>query len=114
MGASVIEYKGKKIIYADYRGLTDKEEMIKVLDQGLALHKANPDSIGVITNFTDTYLSQDFVEKIKQDTKGISGKIALIGITGVKKILINAINKVVQANTKIHDDEISAKEWLIS
>ena len=118
-GYSVINYKGTEIAYIDYRGLK-LEQMLQTLDDAVEIaikrsqegHPPRP----LLTNITGAFAVPEFMEKVKEagkKTKHLTSKSAIVGITGAKKILLQAYNLFTKLNTKIFDDEELAKEWLI-
>ena len=114
-GYSVITYKGKEISYLDYRGMK-LEDMLRTIDeavqQSLKLQKKRLQ----LTNATGIFAVPEFMEKIKEagkKTRHLTSKSAVVGITGSKKILLNAYNLFTGANMMAFDDEESAKEWLV-
>ncbi len=46
-------------------------------------------------------------------TEELFSKTAVLGITGVKKILLNVVNKLTSVNAKPFTDIESAKDYLI-
>ncbi|NJO88512.1 MAG: STAS/SEC14 domain-containing protein [Chloroflexia bacterium] len=118
-GYSVINYKGKEIAYIDYRGLK-LEQMLQTLNNAVETaikrsqegHPPRP----LLINISDAYAVPEFMEKSKEagkKTRHLTSKSAIVGITGAKKILLQAYNLFTRINTKVFDDEESAKEWLI-
>ena len=41
-------------------------------------------------------------------------KIAVVGITGIKKIFLNVYNQFIGGKTKAFETEEEAKEWLVN
>lgn len=66
-------------------------------------------------------LRNSFANKDATDAFGESGKIsksllkktAVLGITGLKKILLNAVNRISSVEARAFNSEEEAKEWLI-
>jgi hypothetical protein len=112
-----IEYKGKKILYADYRGLKSEDLMLQNLKAEGEIYKSTSFNILSLADFRDTYISKDFMEKIKQlgkEHKGRTAKAAVLGITGIKNIFINVYTAFTGESLKCFNDELSAKEYLIN
>ena len=114
-GFSVITYKGREVRYLDYRGmkLEDiKEKLDETTKEALRLNKRRL----VLANLTGVYAVPEFMDTVKEagkKTKHLTIKSAIVGITGAKKILLNAYNMFTNSNTMAFDDEETAKEWLI-
>jgi len=114
-GHSIINYKGVDISYLDYRGLTTKE-MIDAIDVAVKQTLSNNKSIPLLTNIKDAYAVPEFMQKAKKagkEIKHLTPKSAIVGVNGAKKILVNTYNIFTKSDTKVFDDEESAKEWLI-
>ena len=108
-------YKGKEIIYTDYRGMDDDELIAtayKVVDYLLNLNRPTLQ----LTNITGIYFTPKIMELLTKLTPRVEHLIikdAVIGITGAKRILFHTYNAIVRGNAKAFDDEQAAKEWLV-
>lgn len=118
-GYSVLEYNGKEIAYLNYQGL-GLEQMLQALEDAVKVAEkrsaAGEKPRPVLINITGAYAVPEFMEKSKEvgkRTRHITSKSAIVGITGAKKILLQAYNLFTNVNMKVFDDEQSAKEWLI-
>ena len=119
MDVKWIEHKGRRILYVDYRGAKNEEEMLSVLYKSNEEEKASSEKVTVLANFENTYASSKYMDEVnrlgKEVTKNIVDKTALIGIVGIKKILVNSFIRFTgDNNLKIFDNEDNAKEWLVS
>ena len=114
-GYSIITHKGKEILYVNYSGM-GKEEVLQTMDDAteFALEQNRP--MLRLSNMTDVYAVTEIVDKAKQcgkKTKHLTIKRAAVGITGAKKVLINAFNRFTGNNAKAFDTVEDAKEWLV-
>lgn len=114
-----IEVKGKKIIYIDYTGLKELEEMFAVLDECVKIVKTLPGNYLSLTNFTDSVASSEFMDRLKKEGKSVfeqkTGKGASVGITGLKLILFQAYLRFTGSkNRKLFNTEREAIDWLVS
>jgi hypothetical protein len=113
---SIITHKGREILYVDYRGMKEQdilEEMDKATE--FALKENRP--LLRLSNMTDVYAVPSVVDKAKASgkrTKHLTIKRAAVGITGAKKVLFNAFNRVSGNNARAFDDVEEAKDWLVS
>jgi len=114
MAAEIREYKGIKYIHADYTGILYIDEMLAILDTGLSLYRENPGINKVLSNFTDAFITKEFVEKIIHEGKEQHARIALVGVTGIKSIIVNTINAATMFDSRVFKYESDALEWLIS
>jgi len=115
-GYSIINYKGKEILYVDYQGLKT-EEVINMMVEAteFALKENRP--LLRLSNMTDVYAVKGVVDTGKEcgkRTKHLTIKRAAIGITGAKKVLLNAFNRFTGNNARAFDKLEEAKDWLIT
>lgn len=118
MGPEWIEFKGKKILYIDYRGVKDKDVSLSILRKTVEIERKSCGNLLILQNFEGTYANKEFMEEIKKLGKEVKDKVkknALVGITGIKKILLRAyIAFSGEKDIKTFNTEEDAKEWLIS
>jgi hypothetical protein len=114
-----IEFKGKKIVYSDFRGAKDENDMIETLKYQFEFERI---IIGKnflrLTNFENTFVTQKFLDEIKRLGKELMKekkvKSAIIGIVGIKKIFVSAYIKFTgDENIKTFNNEEDAKNWLV-
>lgn len=112
-----INYKGKKVLYGDHTGLSGKN----LVDNVIALTKkvivSNEKPVLVLSNFSDSYASKELMDYLHSEESKLSAnmsKVAVVGIVGIKKLLLNSYNQITRGNTKAFDTEEQAKEWLVS
>jgi hypothetical protein len=108
---SLIEYKGARILYADYSGLSG-EEYIEVIEEFKnELLKQPPGSVVTLTNVTDTTVTNEIKDKLKdmgEQTEGISKYAAAVGVEGFKKVIAVLIRRDLYWADSLEE----AKEWL--
>jgi len=117
MPASFIEYKGKKVLLIDYRGLKKKEEMIKTLHESIALYEKSPEKLRTLIDVTDAAGNSEWMNESKKYGKQVGDKTlrsAIIGVTGIKKVLLMGYNSVVKGRLKPFDTKEQALDYLTS
>lgn len=110
-----INHKGKKIFRIDYSGLSE-QEMIKQLEEGTQLMLKQQEPILYLGIFTNTVLTTAFMNRANQlgkETEKIVARSALIGISGMKSVLVNTYNMLTGNKMRAFKDEEEAKEFLI-
>lgn len=115
MPVSFIVHKGKKILYIDYSGIKKREEMIANLHEAVRQYKQTPENLRTLINVTDAAASKEWMAESKKYGKDLSGqtiKGAIIGVTGVKKILLQAYNAVSQGSLKPFESKDEALDYL--
>ena len=109
-------YKGKKILYNDYRNLQGSE-IPDILDAILSLTlKSGEKGYLNLVDVRDSYANKETIDAFNKGAKAvkdITDKTAVLGITGVKKILLNVVNKFSNMGAKAFDTIEEAKEWLV-
>lgn len=114
---SVYEYKGKKIIEENYSNL-GPEDIIAVFNKAPKYIRAEPKgSVLNLVRVTDArYNSEviDVMKKISKEDKPYIKKTAVLGIDGLKRILLKAISIFSGRGFQVFDEEEAAKEWLVS
>ena len=111
-----ITYKGKEIIYVDYRGQSE-EEMLETAASLRDYLISNPGEHLRLVNITDTPATRKFTAYIREmgkETKSVPVKGAVVGITGAKKVLLSGYNRLLGGAMRPFDDEETAKEYLAS
>lgn len=115
MEAKFIEHKNQKILYIDQRGAKTEEELLDLLHQGVKMHEKAGSHTGIMVNFENGFFTRKFADEIKTYTKNQPGKKALIGVTGVMKVIVSGINMLAgHKDVELFDTEEEAKEWLVS
>ena len=113
----LINYKGKEIFYSDFRDLSG-EEYIQTIDKNIKYAKdLQKSDILFLSDIRDSVVSSEVAAKLKsisEDLKSFTDRMALIGITGVKKIFFQVLGKMSSMKMKAFNDVENAKEWLVS
>lgn len=98
MAVSWIEVDKKKIFYVDYRGLKTQEEMIENLKKAASMLLDSKPHFLFLADFRGATMGYEFQKlsnKLSTTIKGLQpDKAAIIGITGLKKLILNAFNLV--------------------
>jgi hypothetical protein len=117
MSANWIDYKGKKIIYIDYMGMNKDHmtEMIKKATQMIL--DAKSEEVLSLSNVTDCFFDKELLEVIKNQG-AISlphcKKAAVVGVTGIRSVLLSAANAFWPKARKPFDTVEEAKDWLVA
>ncbi len=114
------EHKGQRIMYVDYSGIQDEEEYLRAIDQfeHAVLNQPKGIKMPVLVNVADTILTSQITNRNKEVVKkardaGIpDGPTALLGVTGFKMAVVQAMMFLMPYMT-VAKDEQSAKDWLV-
>jgi cytochrome oxidase Cu insertion factor (SCO1/SenC/PrrC family) len=117
MPFSYIEHKGEKILFIDYSKCKTIDEMLKLLNDVRREYEKSNESFLVLNDFTGANPSNDFVEQAKKykelfDDK--TAKTAVIGIVGLKRLLLNGYNVFVTKKQVPFDTKEEALDYLVS
>jgi hypothetical protein len=111
-----IEYKGKRILELKYSGLPAAEipDMFDVIFQKISNEEPNSviylmDASNMNFSMKTITLFNQFASKTKPFDKGV----ALLGATGLIKIMYDGFSKVFTKTLKTFDSREEALEWLV-
>lgn len=116
-----ITYRGKQILYCDYSGYTlrDFDALKAEMDAAVAVLVEQPEgSCLALTDVRRSVASPAVVALIKDAaivTAKHVRKQAVLGITGMKKVLFDAVIRVSKQPARAFGDleEEEAKQWLV-
>lgn len=116
-----ITYRDKQILYCDYTsfGLRDLDGLKAEFDGVLEILSHQPErSVLVLADVRESVASLEAVKALKQQSAASAKfvrKLAVVGATGLKKILYDAIMRLINQPARAFDDldEEKAKQWLV-
>lgn len=113
---SWITHQTKPILYIDLRNKSE-DEIIRFANEAkdLLISTKKADNLRLI-NVEGAFGNKVIMDELKRVgtlTKPYWTKTAIVGVSGMKSILLKAYNAIVKGNTKSFDMEYDAKEWLI-
>jgi hypothetical protein len=117
-----ITHKGKQILYIDYTGLKtpkDTDIILKTIEAAKKIVENSQENLLFLSNATDASTNIEVMNELKQfaaycKQKDIVKKECIIGIAGLKKVLLNAVNTFAKSSLKTFETLEEAKDWLIS
>ncbi len=114
----IIEHKDQEIMYVDYRGFKTQDELVALIDK-VALELENrSNKIHVITNFEGVKVGSEYMTRAKELGNTVfaekMNKSALLGITGLKKILLKSYNMFSKNQQHPFDTLEEAKDFVVS
>ncbi|MBN1181394.1 MAG: hypothetical protein JXB49_03840 [Bacteroidales bacterium] len=113
---SLITYKGKEILYVDYRETKSEQEMIDILESTGQFLLDNNIPRRILSNISGTYVLSSFMKRAKElgkKTQHLTPKEAIVGIIGPKKTLLKIYNLFTGVELMPFDNEEDAKEYLV-
>ncbi len=116
MGAEWINHKGKKILFINY-GKLSLPEMLALVKKAAAMIVASGSSENLtLTDVSDAFVNNEFIAFAKEQSKislPLTKKSAIVGVTGVKKILLKGVNAFTSKPRVPFDTVEQAKNWLV-
>jgi len=119
------KHKNKEILLGDYSNITSQEEYTKIIKQATAKSikdiKAkyeNPDhAVLMLIDIRNSVIGTETLSVFKENAKKIKPymkKVAVLGIHGVRKILLESVVWFSGLDAKPFDSLEEAKDWLVS
>ena len=116
MPVKYIQYKGKTILYIDYRNMTGNEGIATLHEEEKEVRTWTQPGL-VLNDFRNSKATSEFMAEAKRLGKelfsAMEKKTAAIGVTGIQNILLQAYNAFSKDKLVPFATEEEAKEWLI-
>lgn len=119
------KHKNKEILLGDYSNIKSQEEYVKIIRQAAAksikeikTRYENPDhAVLMLIDIRDSIIGTETLSIFKENAKKIKPyikKVAVLGVNGVRKILLESIVWFSGLKAKPFDSPEEAKDWLVS
>ncbi len=110
-----IQHKGKQLLQLDFSS-SKPDEVLAIMKEAKGVIAAQPPaSIRIITDVTDAGFNSAVSDAMKEfvtHNKPYVTASAVVGITGLKQIIFNAVLKFSGRNLVAFDTLAKAKDWL--
>ena len=110
-----IEYKAKKILHLDFTGRKVAELPQAIQTAKTLVGKEAQGSVRTLTDVTDMEVTKETSAVMRDLTtfnKPYVVAAAVVGVTGLKKVIYNAIVAISGRNMQTFDTIEMAKDWL--
>jgi len=111
-----ITHKDKKILFFDIRDNPDPLESMRIGDQAKAIIMAQPqNSVLHLTDVTRARYNPEATDYMKEYSAQVTPFVkasAMVGVGGIRNIILHALIRVSGRNIKLFDDLEKAKDWL--
>jgi hypothetical protein len=111
-----IKHQEKEILLLDFSNST-ADEVLKIIEQAKRVISSRPQqSLLTLTDVTNARFNADVSEQMKAFTvhnKPYVRAGAVVGITGLKRIIFSAVVAFSQRKLESFDDREEAKQWLV-
>lgn len=115
MQSRQIEHKGVRIFYADYSNYGRDIPALKTeVDSFDAMIEQQQDAL-VLVDIRNTVTSSEVVSLMKESalrTKGHVARTAVVGVSGIQKVLAQAVARFSSEPLTLFNDVDSALDWL--
>jgi len=116
MSIEWIQHKGKRILYVKYSDLSTDEALAQIRKATQTLVDSHDRNNLTLSDVRDAHIDQDFVDLSKAQgkiSKDYTKKAAIVGVEGVRKILLKAVNMVSGNPREPFSTIEEAKDWLV-
>jgi hypothetical protein len=111
----IVEAYGKRIVQIDFNGCTPEQYRPVLAEAERVILSEPPCTVRTLTLVGDTHFDREAVEELSKFavhvTRFVKGN-AMVGLSGVKKVIFGGIKPLYKAPVGVFDDVQSAKEWL--
>ena len=114
-----MEHKGQSFMYSNFSGFGRDTDALRteVLAADGEICKRPKDSVLVLVDVRGTTTSTEAVDVFRHSaarTKGWVIRQAIVGVTGIQKILARAVARFSGEELVLFDDVDEAKDWLVT
>jgi len=116
MSIEWIYHKEKKILYINYSGLSSEEALAQIKKATQTLVDTKDRSNLTLSDLRNAHIDQAFMDLSKEQgkiSKEYTKKAAVLGIEGVRKILLKTVNMVSGNPREPFPTMEEAKDWLV-
>jgi hypothetical protein len=112
----IILHKGKSVLYLDFTNMRDKDEIMKLEDDGADYIRKQPlNSVLTLTNMENMFFNNELKKYFEEKVRGNAPFVkagAVIGMTGLISIMYNAFVTVTGRNIKSFKSKEEAMDYL--
>ena len=117
MSISFLQHKGKKIVYVDYSHCKTEKELLTVLFELRDVYKNSSENFITLSDFTGTFGSRNFMKEANRLGKELfdaqTKKSSVLGITGLRKVLLQAYNAIMKNKLVPFETKKEALDYLV-
>jgi len=113
----IIYHKGKTILYLDFTNMKDKDEIMKLEEEGAIYIRKQPlNSVLTLTNMENMFFNNELKKWFEDKVKGNAPYVkagAVIGMTGLISIMYNAFVTVTGRSIRSFKSKEEALDYLV-
>ena len=118
MPVSYITHNGRKILYVNFKDMKTKDKVMDNIEEMKKFYVEATEDIYLLLDVRGTYNDPEVMDRLKtygkQYFNGKSVKRAVLGVSGVKKILLKGYAMFTKTEVQPFDSEEDAKDYLAS
>ncbi len=116
MPVSYVTHKNRKILHVDFKDIKEKEKVLDNLEEMVKFYKSATEDIYLLLDVRGTFTDPEVMDKLKNYGKSVfkgkSKKRAVLGVSGIKSILLRAYSLFTNTDVAPFDDIEQAKDYL--
>ena len=116
MSANWISHKGKNILLIDYNGLDLQQQLDQIRTATKILLDTGKKDNLTISDVRNITISNEFTELAKtmgKQSGQVTKKAAALGVSGIRKVILQAVNAFSGNPRRPFDTLEEAKDWLV-
>lgn len=120
MSVTWLDYKGTRILYADYRECASVTDELAVLEEQGRQLRLRPVKSLLLSNFEGVSVGSGYMNEVKKRGAASASRFiarnAVLGVTGLKAILLEGYIAAsgMRDRMRAFDNEQAALDWLVS
>lgn len=112
-----IEHEGVKILFANYKDVKSQDEMFSILEEIRVVLEGTTEKVLWLIDATNAAIGPDYMKASKEQGKKYADKVeksAMIGVAGLKSMLLKGYNSTSGNSVKPCDSREEALAYLLS
>ena len=119
MSVSIISHQGKEVIYVDYQDCQGSEERLALLESSFDVLLERDGEQLILVNVQNQFGDRKYMQRAKEMEDALHDKVkkrAVLGIEGIKKVLLMGLNKLSSERGRIKpfDNKEAALDYLVT
>lgn len=114
----LISHNGKTIVYLDFSNMRDKDEIMKLENDGAEyIRRQSPKSVLTLTNMDGMFFNNDIKKFFEEVVKGNAPYVkvgAVIGLNGLISIMYNTFIRMTGRNIRLFKSKEEAMDFLVN
>jgi hypothetical protein len=117
MGVSWINYNGKRLLFVDYDGAKNENDLLKILYEEVDILKKESQRQLILVNVGNSYSTEKYRQEVQRLTSEVVKhkieKSAIVGMVGLKRVIFGTMIKLSNGHVRLFDSLEDAKKWMV-